>query len=65
MRSPQIILCLAFIGSLEATAALAGERNLADAGLEEAFIQRPKLRGPAGRHMVRDLRHLRDSAFIL
>ena len=65
MRSPQIILCLAFIGSLGTTATLAGECNLADAGLEEAIIQKPELRGPAGRHMVRDIRHLRDSAFIL
>jgi hypothetical protein len=39
--------------------------NIADAELEEAILQKPELRGPAGSQMVRDLRHMRDTAFIL
>lgn len=65
MRSPQIILSLALIGFWGASAASAAECDLADAGLEEAIIQKPELREAEGRLMVRDLRHLRDSAFIL
>ena len=41
------------------------ECNLSDAKLEEAIVQKTELRDPANRHMVRDLRALRDSAFIL
>lgn len=65
MRPLQIILSFALLGLFGTTAASAKECNLADAKLEEAIIQKPELRGPEGRHMVRDLRHLRDSAFIL
>ncbi|MEF2554514.1 PRC-barrel domain-containing protein [Aurantimonas sp. A2-1-M11] len=65
MRPPQIILSLALLGMFGGTAATAEECNLADAGLEEAIMQKPELRGASGRSMVRDLRHLRDSAFIL
>ena len=65
MRPPQIILSLALLGLFGTAAASASECNLADAGLEEAIIQKPELREAEGRHMVRDLRHLRDSAFIL
>ncbi|MCA3574658.1 MAG: PRC-barrel domain-containing protein [Aestuariivirga sp.] len=39
--------------------------NISDAGLEEAILKKPEFRDPANRQMVRDLRRLRDSAFIL
>jgi hypothetical protein len=38
---------------------------LVDAKLEEAIFQKPELRAPENRQMVRDLRSLRDAAFIL
>jgi len=41
------------------------ECNISDAKLEEAILSKPELRDPANRQMVRDLRNLRDSAFIL
>jgi hypothetical protein len=41
------------------------ECNISDAQLEEAVLQNPHLRDPANRQMVRDLRSLRDAAFIL
>jgi hypothetical protein len=50
---------------LSATAATAATCNLADAMLEQAIMQKPELQGADGRQMVRDLRHMRDSAFIL
>ena len=65
MKLPKIALSLALLGSFGITAALAEECNLGDAQLEEAIMQKPELRGPGGRQMVRDLRHLRDTAFIL
>lgn len=39
--------------------------QIADAGLEEAVLQNPRLRGPANSQSVRDLRSLRDAAFTL
>jgi hypothetical protein len=39
--------------------------QIADAGLEEAIQQNPRLRGPANSQSVRDLRSLRDAAFTL
>ena len=39
--------------------------QIADAGLEEAVLQNPRLRGPANSQSVRDLRILRDAAFTL
>ena len=65
MRPPKIILSLVVLGWFGAPAAFAEECNLADAKLEEAIMQKPELRGPGSRQMVRDLRHLRDTAFIL
>ncbi|WP_445467894.1 PRC-barrel domain-containing protein [Faunimonas sp. B44] len=41
------------------------ECNISDAKLEEAILHKPELRDPANRQVVRDLRSLRDSAFIL
>lgn len=65
MRSPALLFSLAVFGLFGATAAMAEECNLTDAKLEEAIMQKPELRLPGGQQMVRDLRHLRDSAFIL
>lgn len=39
--------------------------QIADAGLEEAVLRNPRLRGPANSQSVRDLRSLRDAAFTL
>lgn len=39
--------------------------QIADAGLEEAVLHNPRLRGPANSQSVRDLRSLRDAAFTL
>ena len=39
--------------------------QIADAGLEVAVLQNPRLRGPANSQSVRDLRILRDAAFTL
>jgi hypothetical protein len=39
--------------------------NISDAKLEEAILEKPEFRDPANRQLVRDLRRLRDSAFIL
>src|SRR4249920_1913441 len=39
--------------------------QIADAGLEEAVLQNPRLRGPANSQSVRDLRSLRDAVFTL
>ena len=54
--------------ALFTTAGSAGavaECNLTDAKLEEAIAQKPELRASGNRQMVRDLRTLRDAAFIL
>ena len=39
--------------------------NISDAKLEEAILEKPEFLDPANRQLVRDLRRLRDSAFIL
>jgi hypothetical protein len=39
--------------------------QISDAKLEEAILNNPKLRGPANRQSVKDLRALRDAAFTL
>jgi hypothetical protein len=39
--------------------------QIGDAKLEEAVLNNPRLRGPANRQAVRDLRSLRDAAFTL
>jgi hypothetical protein len=39
--------------------------NISDAMLEEAVLKSPELRDPGNRHLVRDLRTLRDAAFLL
>ncbi|MGY2997434.1 hypothetical protein ACVWWD_006295 [Mesorhizobium sp. URHB0026] len=39
--------------------------NISDAKLEEAVLKSPELRNPNNRYLVRDLRTLRDAAFLL
>src|SRR3954464_11500488 len=58
------ILMAAIIWAVGFTGAKA-ECEIADAGLEEAILQNPRLRGPANSQSVRDLRSLRDAAFTL
>jgi len=64
MKPAGILLSFALLSALGVTQALA-ECNISDAKLEEAILNKPELRDPANRQMVRDLRNLRDSAFIL
>jgi hypothetical protein len=58
---PPIIALLSILCATTASA----ECQLADAQLEEGILKSPKLRGPANRQAVRDLRSLRDAAFTL
>lgn len=58
------LVMAALIGTVGITAARA-ECEIADAKLEEAIQQNPRLRGPANSQSVRDLRSLRDAAFTL
>lgn len=60
----KIFLVLPLAIGLLTSHALA-ECNIADAGLEEAILEKPEFRDPKNRHLVRDLRRLRDSAYIL
>ncbi|GLH79325.1 hypothetical protein SSBR45G_42340 [Bradyrhizobium sp. SSBR45G] len=61
MRVLAMTITLATVGAAGAKA----ECEIADARLEEAIQQNPKLRGPANSQSVRDLRSLRDAAFTL
>jgi hypothetical protein len=58
------VVAAAALMAFAVTPALA-DCQIADAKLEEAILHKPELRGPANRHMVRDLRSLRDAAFTL
>src|SRR3954453_2107277 len=64
MIKVKAIVWAAIIGTLGLTGAKA-ECEIADAKLEEAISQNPRLRGPANSQSVRDLRSLRDAAFTL
>ena len=59
-----LLLALTVTGTLGVRDAQA-ECVIADAKLEEAILSKPEFRDPANRQMVKDLRHLRDSAFVL
>lgn len=59
-----LLLALTVIGTLGMRDARA-ECVIADAKLEEAILNKPEFRDPANRQLVKDLRHLRDSAFVL
>ena len=64
MLKVKAIFLAALIGTVGITEAKA-ECEIADAKLEEAIQQNPRLRGPANSQSVRDLRSLRDAAFTL
>ena len=55
MIKAKAVVMAALIGTVGITQARA-ECEIADAKLEEAIQQNPKLRGPANRQSVRDLR---------
>jgi len=59
-----VILKLSIVAFLTvaAIAQCRADCQIADAGLEEAVLENPRLRGPANSQSVRDLRdhHLRD-----
>jgi len=57
--APLTVLCTLAAGPAFATC------NISDAQLEEAVLENPVLRNPQNRHLVRDLRTLRDAAFLL
>src|SRR5215210_6747900 len=59
-----VLLATVVLTALCASEALA-ECDIADSKIEEAILQKPEFRDPANRQMVRDLRSLRDSAFVL
>jgi hypothetical protein len=64
MKPARIVLVVILLGALGVAEAMA-DCQIADAKLEEAILQKPGLRGPAHRQIVRDLRSLRDAAFTL
>ena len=64
MARLRTLMIAALMGTLGVTEAKA-ECEIADAKLEEAIQQNPRLRGPANNQAVRDLRSLRDAAFTL
>ena len=64
MRFIQIVLIAALLTGSGAHAAMA-DCQIADAKLEEAILNNPRLRGVKNRQAVRDLRSLRDAAFTL
>lgn len=64
MTKVTTIAIAALMGMIGITGARA-ECDIADARLEEAILQNPKLRGPANSQSVRDLRSLRDAAITL
>jgi PRC-barrel domain protein len=63
MNFAKVLLAAALFGALGAEAS--AECQIADAKLEEAIAHKPSLQGRANRHIVRDLRSLRDAAFTL
>lgn len=58
-------ILLVAMGAVTLAAPAWAECNISDAGLEQAILTKPEFRDPNNRQMVRDLRRLRDSAFIL
>lgn len=64
IKSARLILAVGLLSGLGVTSAMA-ECNIADTALERAIAQKPEFRDPANRQMVRDLRSLRDAAFVL
>jgi sporulation protein YlmC with PRC-barrel domain len=64
MKSIKIAAPLALLCALGVSPAFA-VCNISDAKLEEAVLKSPELRDPENRYLVRDLRTLRDAAFLL
>jgi hypothetical protein len=64
MKPAIIFVVVAIVGTFDSTESFA-DCQIADAKLEEAILQNPKLRGASNRQSVRDLRSLRDAAFTL
>jgi sporulation protein YlmC with PRC-barrel domain len=64
MKLTKIMASLALVSVLGVNPAVAA-CNISDAKLEEAVLKRPELRDPDNRYLVRDLRTLRDAAFLL
>lgn len=58
-------LAFAVLLSAASIAQCKADCQIADAGLEEAVLHNPRLRGPANSQSVRDLRSLRDAALTL
>jgi hypothetical protein len=73
MKPSILVLSVALISGLGGLAGLGGfavthataKCDIADTELEQAIAQKPEFRAPENRQMVRDLRSLRDAAFIL
>jgi hypothetical protein len=64
MKRPRTTVAF-IVFSVLGTAGARADCQIADSRLEEAIVQKPELRGRAGRQTVRDLRSLRDAAFTL
>jgi PRC-barrel domain protein len=64
MMPARLFLALALLSPLAVSSAKA-DCQISDAKLEEAILQKPGLRGPDKRQIVRDLRSLRDAALTL
>lgn len=69
MHRGNLVLAVILLAGLSATGVRANESeatcNIEDARLEEAILQKPEFHGPGNRQIIRDLRALRDAAFIL
>ena len=64
MTFKKFALSLALFGAVGVGPALA-DCNISDAQLEEAILEKPEFQDPANRILVRDLRTLRDAAYLL
>ena len=64
MTNVRTLLAAALLSTVGPTAAMA-DCQIGDAKLEEAILQKPELRRPTNRQIVRDLRNLRDAAITL
>ena len=64
MTTTKILFIAVLFSSLSGSAAWA-DCNISDSKIEVAILQKPEFRDPMNRQLVRDLRSLRDSAFVL
>jgi len=64
MPFKKFAVSLALFGALGVAPALA-DCNISDAQLEEAILEKPEFQDPDNRRLVRDLRTLRDAAYLL